>query len=262
LKPGIYIAFGVLAIVYAGICLVVFVFQRSLIYYPQPRQVSAPGSTMTLPVQGAELVVTVRPHAGPRAILYFGGNGEDVSSNLESFAKAFPEHALFFLHYRGYGGSTGSPSEEAINSDAVALFRKVYSVHPEVALIGRSLGTGVAIRLASETPAARLVLVTPYDSLEAIAAAAYPYLPVKLLLLDRYESWKFAPLIKVPTTVIVAQNDEVIPRASTERLFARFSPGVASMVVVEGVGHNDIGATNEYLKTVQAALIRKYAEHP
>ena len=245
---------GVLVIAYAGICLAVFIFQRSLIYYPQPRKVTAPESTMMLPVPGAELVVTVRAHAGPKAIIYFGGNGEDVSLNLESFSKAFPEHALFFQHYRGYGGSTGAPSEQANHSDAVALFRKVYPEHPEIAIIGRSLGTGVAIRLASETAASRLILVTPYDSLEEVAVAAYPYLPVKLLLLDRYESWRYAPLIKVPTTVIAAQNDEVIPRASTERLFARFAPRVASMVVIEGVGHNDIGARNEYLETIQAAL--------
>jgi pimeloyl-ACP methyl ester carboxylesterase len=254
LKSAVYIALGILVIAYVGICVAVFIFQRSLIYYPQPRQVTAPESTMTLQVQGAELVVTVRPHSGPQAIIYFGGNGEDVSSNLESFAKAFPERSLFFLHYRGYGGSTGRPSEQANNSDAMALFQKVYARHPEVAIIGRSLGTGVAIRLASAAPASRLILVTPYDSLEAIAAAAYPYLPVKLLLLDRYDSWKYAHLIKTPTTLIAAQNDEVIPRASTERLFARFPAGVASMVVVEGVGHNDIGARSEYLKIIEAAL--------
>ena len=254
MKSAIYIALGLLAIAYVGICVAVFIFQRALIYYPQPRQVTAPESTLALQVQGAQLVVTVRSHSGPKAIIYFGGNGEDVSSNLESFAKAFPEHSLFFLHYRGYGGSTGRPSEQANHSDAMALFQKVYSRHPEIAIIGRSLGTGVAIRLASETPASRLILVTPYDSLEEIAAAAYPYLPVKLLLLDRYDSWKYAHLIKMPTTVIAAQNDEVIPRASTEKLFARFSAGVASMVVVEGVGHNDIGAKSEYLKIIEAAL--------
>ncbi len=254
MKSVIFIALGIVAIAYVGICVAVFIFQRSLIYFPQPRQVTAPESTLVLQVQGAQLVVTVRPHSGPRAIIYFGGNGEDVSLNLESFSKAFPEHSLFFLHYRGYGGGTGRPSEQANNSDALVLFQKVYSRHPDVAIIGRSLGTGVAIRLASETPASRLILVTPYDSLEEIAAAAYPYLPVRLLLLDRYDSWKYAHLIKTPTTLIAAQYDEVIPRASTEKLFARFPARVASMVVVAGVGHNDIGASSEYLKIIEAAL--------
>jgi uncharacterized protein len=130
----------------------------------------------------------------------------------------------------------------------------VYAQHTVVIVIGRSLGSGVAIRLARETPASRLILVTPYDSIEEIAAAEYPYVPVKLLLLDRYESWKYAPGITIPTTIIAAQNDEVIPRASTEKLFARFRSGVASMKVIEGVGHNDIGAKDEYIKAIQIAV--------
>jgi len=253
-KQGMYIALAAVATIYASICLAMFVFQRSLLYYPQPRAVTAPESTMALHVPGSELVVTVRPHSGPKAIIYFGGNGEDVSSNLEGFSQAFPDHALFLLHYRGYGGSSGHPSEQANNSDAIALFKNVYAKHTEVAVIGSSLGSGVAIRLASEIPASRLILVTPFDSIEEIAAAEYPYLPVKLLLLDRYESWKYAPGIAIPTTLIAAQNDEVIPRASTEKLFARFPSGVASMRIIEGVGHNDIGANSEYIKAIQAAL--------
>jgi pimeloyl-ACP methyl ester carboxylesterase len=232
-----------------------FVFQRSLIYYPQPRGMMAPQSTMLLHVQGADLVVTVSAHPGPKAILYFGGNAEDVSSNLDGFAKAFPDRALFLLHYRGYGGSTGSPSEKANNSDAAALFRAVHTQHPEIAVIGRSLGTGIAVRLASENPVSGLVLVTPYDSLEEIAQGQYPYLPVRWLLLDRYESWRYAPAITVPTTILVAENDEVIPRSSAEKLFTRFRRGIASMVIIEGVGHNDIGAKSEYLKMMQAALL-------
>jgi pimeloyl-ACP methyl ester carboxylesterase len=245
---------AVMATAYVGVCVAMFAFQRSLLYYPQPREVTAPESTMRLSVESADLVVTVRSHSGPKAIVYFGGNGEDVSLNLQSFSEAFPEHALFLMHYRGYGGSTGSPSEKANHSDAAALFRAVYAQHREVAVIGRSLGSGVAVRLASENPVSRLVLVTPYDSIGEIAAAQYPYLPVKWLLLDRYESWKYAPSIRIPTTIIAAENDEVIPRTSTEKLFARFSKGVASMTVIEGAGHNNIGAKSEYLKTMQTAL--------
>jgi len=255
MQRSIYIVLAVIAIVYLGTCVAMFVFQRSLIYHPQPRTVTAPESTMTLPADGAELVVTVRPHTGPKAIVYFGGNAEDVSVNLDSFSKAFPDRALFLLHYRGYGGSTGSPTERANDSDAAVLFKKVHAQHPEVAIIGRSLGTGVAIRLASDSPASRLILVTPYDSIEEIAASQYPYLPVRLLLLDRHESGKYASGIRIPTTIIAAENDEVIPRASTEKLLGRFSKGIASMTVIQGVGHSDIGTKSEYLETIQAALL-------
>jgi pimeloyl-ACP methyl ester carboxylesterase len=250
----IYIALAGVGTVYLAVCAAMFAFQRSLLYFPQPRLVTAAASTLRLQAPGSELVVTVRPHAGLKAIIYFGGNAEDVSMNLEGFSRAFPQHALYLLHYRGYGGSSGKPSETANNTDALALFQMVHARHPDVAVIGRSLGSGVAVRLASEAAVARLVLVTPYDSIEEIAAAQYPYLPVRWLLLDRYQSWKYAPLVRIPTTLIAAENDEVIPRASTEKLLARFPAGGASMTVIAGVGHNDIGMASTYIPTLQAAL--------
>lgn len=254
MKRILYAVLALAALGYAGLCAALFMFQRSLIYFPQPRAVDAPESTMMLPVPGANLVVTVRPHAGPKAILYFGGNAEDVSVNLKTFDRWFPEHALYLLHYRGYGGSTGSPTEAANHADALALLQAVQTEHTEVAIIGRSLGTGVAIRLASEQAASRLVLITPYDSIAELAAAQLPYVPVTLLLRDRYESGMYAPQIKIPTTLIAAANDEVIPRASTEKLFARFAKDVASMQVLPGAGHNTFLSSDAYRTALQTAL--------
>lgn len=250
----ICIALASAGTIYLALCAAMFVLQRSLLYSPQPRTVIAAASSMVLAVPGSRLMVTVRPHAGPKAIIYFGGNAEDVSTSLESFSWAFPEYALYLLHYRGYGGSAGSPSESANHTDALALFQKVQAQHPDVAVIGRSLGSGVAVRLASEAPVSRLLLVSPYDSIEEIAAAQYPYVPVRWLLLDRYDSGKYAPRITIPTAIVVAANDEVIPRTNTEKLRSRFPAGVASMTVIEGVGHNDLGTSSAYLKTLQAAL--------
>jgi pimeloyl-ACP methyl ester carboxylesterase len=254
MKCTVFTILAGILIGYAGLCAALFAFQRSLLYYPQPRAIAAPESTMRLPAEGADLVVSVRPHDGPKAIIYFGGNAEDVSRNLESFSEVFPEHALYLLHYRGYGGSTGRPTEQANHSDAAALFRKVHALHSEVVIFGRSLGTGIAVRLASQSPASRLILVTPYDSIAEIAASAFPYVPVKWLLIDRYESGSYAPSVTIPTTIIAAENDEEIPRASTERLLSRFGKGVATMTVIQGVGHNDLGSKIEYRKTLQSAL--------
>ena len=93
---------------------------------------------------------------------------------LPGLADAFPDHALYLLHYPGYGGAPGKPSEAAIAADALALFDRVAPQHPRVVVIGRSLGSGVAVQVASARPVARLVLVTPYDSLEEIAAKHVP----------------------------------------------------------------------------------------
>lgn len=254
IKPTVYFVLSVAVLGYVGICVMMYLSQRSLIYYPQPRAVKAAESTLILPVKGAEVVVTVRPLQGPRAIVYFGGNAEDVSQNLVSFSNAFPNHALYLMHYRGYGGSSGQPTEKDNVADGLALFEKVRAFHTDVAIIGRSLGSGVAVQVASQVEASRLVLITPFDSMVGLGAQLYPLLPVRLLAIDRYESGKFAPRIRIPTTIIMAENDEVIPRSSTEKLLSRFDAGVATMSIIEGVGHNNLGWDAKYHEALQAAL--------
>jgi pimeloyl-ACP methyl ester carboxylesterase len=227
-----------------------FFTQRSLIYYPQPRANRDGVPIVTLHTDAGPVLVSTRPAPGPGAVIYFGGNAEDVSLNLSDFSSAFPDDAIYLLHYRGYGGSAGQPSEQALFADALMLFDQVHAQHPNVILIGRSLGTGIAVKAASERPITRLVLVTPYDSLTDAAAQAYPWLPVRLLMRDKYDSWKYAPLVNAPTRIIAAGNDEIIPRWSTERLRARFKPGVASYAVIPGVGHNSISDSPDYLRLI------------
>lgn len=243
---------AILAGLYLALCVALLVFQRALIYFPQPATLEAP--RVTLEVDDAQVQVTVRPHDGPKALIYFGGNAEDVSRNLPEFSQAFPDHALYLLHYRGFGGSSGSPSEEAIARDALTLFDKVYSSHTQVAVVGRSLGSGVAVRLASQRPAARLILITPYNSLEELAVRQYPIFPVKWLLKDRFDSWKYTAHISIPTLLLAAEQDDIIPRASTEALYRHFAKGVAQLKVIPDVGHNSISASPAYLKLIDQAL--------
>lgn len=245
---------AVLAALYVAICVALLVFQRSLIYFPQPLTISQPDTLLRLPVDDGEVLVSVRPHAGPNALIYFGGNAEDVSRNLAEFSQAFPEHALYLLHYRGFAGSAGSPSEEAIQRDALALFDRVHAAHPRTVVMGRSLGTGVAIRLASQRPASRLLLITPFDSLQTIAARQLPFLPIKWLLKDKFESSTYAARIKVPTLLIAAEQDEIIPRSSTEALYRHFAPGVATLKVIPDKGHNSISESPAYLPLLRAAM--------
>lgn len=235
-----------IALAYAALCAVLFTFQRSFIYFPQPRALGDGVSMITLPVEGATVNITVSLHSGENALIYFGGNSEDVSRRLPVFLAAFPNYALYLQHYRGYGGSTGNPSQAALFSDAIALFDKVYAEHQNIVVVGRSLGSGVAVYLATQRPIARLVLVTPYNSIQALAAQRMPYFPVRWLLVDKFESWKYVKLIHTPTLIIAAEHDEVIPRASTESLFNRFNVGIASFKVIAGTSHNTISDSPEY----------------
>lgn len=228
------------AIAYAGLCAVLFGVQRSLIYLPHSNTPRDPASSFAMPVDGAEITVSFHPHDGPKALVYFGGNAEDVSYSLAELAAAFPEHALYMPHYRGYGRSTGSPSEAALCADAIALVDRVLSDHPEIVVIGRSLGSAVAMHVASRRSVARLVLVTPFDSLENVAARHYPFFPVRLLLRDRYDSVKLAPLVAAPTLIVAAERDEIVPSSSAKSLHAAFRPGVATLVMVPGASHNTV----------------------
>jgi pimeloyl-ACP methyl ester carboxylesterase len=245
---------AVLLLAYLAICAALFAYQRSLIYFPQPKSIGGTSATLHLQVKDAELEVTTRQSAGPKAIIYFGGNAEDVSANLPSFSEAFPAHALYFLHYRGYGGSTGSPTEAALQSDALALFDHVSKAHPDVAVVGRSLGSGVAVWVASQRPVSRLVLVTPYNSIQELAAQRFPYFPIAWLLVDKFESWKYAAQITAPTLLISAEHDEVIPAASTEQLHARFKTGTAVLKMLPGTSHNTVSQHPQYLALFQSAL--------
>jgi len=237
---------AIAAVIYLTLCLVLFLAQRAFIYFPQPKSASA-NDTLTLNVGDERIVVSIRRSIGPDAVIYFGGNAEDVSRSLPTLADAFPERSLYAMNYRSYGGSTGKPSETALIADAFVLFDRVHADHPHVAVIGRSLGSGVAIRVASERPVERLTLVTPYDSLLNVAATQFRYFPLTWLMLDKFESWRYAPKVRAPTQLIAAQNDEVIPFTSTETLYKRLPQSLAKLTIIPGVSHNTISESPEYV---------------
>jgi pimeloyl-ACP methyl ester carboxylesterase len=237
---------------YAAVCVALFAFQRSLIYYPQPRSNHIGSTLLTLTVETATVHVSTHPRPGQAALIYFGGNAEDVSQDIPDLAEAFPDSAIYALHYPGYGGSSGSPSQQAIFSAALALFDRVHAEHPDVSVVGRSLGSGVAVWIGSQRPVARLILVTPFDSLADAAAGQYPLVPVRWLLRDKFDSWRYAPKVTAPTRMIVAENDELVPRSSSDRLSTRFQNGIASFVVIPKAGHNTIQDSPGYWALLSA----------
>jgi pimeloyl-ACP methyl ester carboxylesterase len=220
---------------YLALCSLVFFRQRSMLYFPQ----SFEGGTV-LALGGARVGVTVHETPGPGAVIYFGGNAEAVNGSLPELQAVFPGQSLYLMHYRGYGATPGQPTEEGLLADAQALYDHVRARHPHITVVGRSLGSGIATRLASLRAVDRLVLVTPYDSMRTVASHHFRWLPVRLLLRDRYDSASYAPRVNAPTTILVAERDEVIPRTSSEALYRSFRPGLATFHLVPGVGHNDI----------------------
>ncbi len=237
--------------IYAGLCITLFFYQRSLIYFPQPRAItSAP--LLALPTDAGSTLVSIRETKNTKALLFFAGNADDAAGYMAEFSASHPDHALYLMHYRGYGGSSGIPTEAALFADALALFDHAYAQHKDVLVIGCSLGSGIAAYVASQRAVAKLILVTPYDSIERIAAGRFPWMPIKLLLKDKYESWRYAAKITAPTLIIAAANDTVIPAKHTQALFGAFSKGVATMKIIANVDHNSIANNAEYLALLAA----------
>ena len=237
---------------YALFCGMLYLKQRTMIYYPTPAVRTDEADILWLENQQERLKVWNIRRNGSKALIYFGGNAENVALNLPVFKRLFSDFSLYLPNYRGYGGSSGSPSEAALFSDARRLLEEVAQEHEYVMVMGRSLGSGVAAYLASEGAIDGLILVTPFDSMTHLASSYYPFLPVSLLLKDRYESASYLEGSIIPTLVLIAGRDEIIPRKRADGLVAVLNEATTRVQVVADVGHNNIESHPSYLETIKS----------
>lgn len=236
----------VAALVYSGLCLYLYLMQRSLMYFPTPPARNVPAERLSIE-SGGETVLVWRLRGEQRnALLYFGGNAEDVALNVPEFTDWFSEFAVYLVNYRGYGGSSGSPAEAALYSDAEAAFDFASARHVGVAVIGRSLGSGVATHLASVRKVERLVLVSPAASFTALAQEFYPLFPASWLLKDRYDSLSRAARISAPVLVFIAEHDQVVPPGHSLQLANAIDKSLVRIRTIANANHNSIGASREY----------------
>ena len=247
------------AVVYLAFCAYVYATQRSMIYFPTAASSASGAQIIPLESSGETLRIVAITRSGPRALIYFGGNAEDVAANVDTLSLALPEYSLYLVNYRGYGGSTGKPTEAGLFADALAIYDHVRMRHPQTSVLGRSLGSGVAVYLASQRPVDRLVLVTPFDSLLNVARTHFRILPSGLLLKDRYESASRAPAIAAPVLTVIAEHDEIIPRARSQALVEAFRPEQVRVTVIDGAQHNTLDAAPQYLASVRAFLAERPA---
>lgn len=246
---------SIAVLIYAGFCVFLYASQRSALYYPTPEVQVPDAADLRVESDGERLKIWRLANAGgPNAIIYFGGNAEDVSANILDFRNIFPGHAVFLVNYRGYGGSTGSPSEAGLYKDALAVFDEIRSQHTSISIIGRSLGSAVASYLASVRDIDRLVLVTPFDSIENVARKAFPVFPVSLLLKDKFNAVRYVAEIDAPVLVVIAENDEIIPRRHSDALAEAFPASQVRIEVIRDAGHNTIGMYPSYSSALSMFL--------
>lgn len=239
------------AVVYAGACGFLHAKQRQMIYYGWTTTVDAAGTDFELKRPDATLRGWVVNPGKPAPILYFGGNAERVESNREDFTRMFPGHSVYLVAYRGYGASTGEPSQAVLVPDALAVFDEVQRRHPgeRVAVIGRSLGSGIASQVAAQRPVERLALVTPFDSMVGAAKAHYPFFPVDWLLDERYESAKALRAFRKPILIMHGGRDEIVPEESTQRLIESL-PSKPEIVRIVDANHNDISTHDVFAESL------------
>lgn len=249
--------------VYAGVVVVLYVAQRSLMYFPDARR-TAPAAAglsqaeeVTLTSSDGERLVGwhVAPREGRPVILYLHGNGGALRHRGDRFAALAEDgFGLLAVSYRGFGGSTGSPSEAGLILDAAAghaFCAERYGAE-RIVVFGESLGTGVAVALASTRPIGRLILQAPFTSAVDVARRAYPFVPVGFLMTDQFRSDLRAAAVTVPTLVLHGTADTTVPIGFGERLYAALQTP-KRFVRVAGAGHEDLD-DHGALATVRAFL--------
>ena len=227
----------------------VYLLQEKLIFFPQPlsereraavtRQFPSVKEVFLQSESGRIHAWHLPAAPGAPLVLYFGGNAEEVSWMLEDAPRRLPGAGWLLVSYRGYGASEGSPSETSIKADTLQWHDYAANeLKPkEIAVFGRSLGSGAAVFLASQRNISKVVLVTPFDSLLEVAKRHYPFLPVSLMLRHHFDSIDHAPKIRAPLLCIAAASDEVIPASHARKLYDAWG-GEKRWVELEGAGHN------------------------
>ena len=252
--------FVLVAVAFTGLALMVLtVFQRQLIYFPDTTAVPSAadvfedGRDVTLRTSDglaltAWFVPPSRVGAGgddpspQMAVLVAPGNGGNRAGRA-GLARELSRRGfgVLLMDYRGYGGNPGDPSEDGLAKDAMAASAALEELgYPPARTIylGESLGTGVVAALQSERPPAGLVLRSPFTELADVGSHHYPWLPVRLVLRDRFHVVQRLRDSEVPVTVIYGDRDSVVPTELSARV-ADAAPSLVDRLVVPGADHND-----------------------
>lgn len=225
-------------------------FQRALVFVPDPSPVTAPDGVRELTFTTSDDVELtawlVEPGAGAvdreTAVLYAPGNGGNRGGRI-GIGRALADEGftVLLMDYRGYGGNPGTPSEEGLAKDAGAAVKVLRSegfAAERTLYLGESIGTGVVARLQADVPPAAMLLRSPFTSFVDVGAHHYPYLPVRLLMRDRFPVEEYVSASEVPVTVVYGTDDEVVPSEQSARV-AQTAGRLEQPVVLDGVGHND-----------------------
>ena len=234
---------ALLLLAYAALVAAVALNQRKLQYFPTHDDAEGRGDAILKPwrtTAGGFLGYRREVSTVKRAVLFFHGNGGEAIHRRWVAEAAGPDATVAWMEYPGYGARPGAPTETAIFAAAEEAYDALAATKLPVTVVGESLGTGVASYLASRRPVARLALISPFSSVEDVARYAYPFLPVRWVLSDRYRSVDHLASVRVPLFVVHGEADDMIPASFGRRLHESYRGPDKTFVALPGVGHNDI----------------------
>jgi fermentation-respiration switch protein FrsA (DUF1100 family) len=241
----------VLAVVgYFVLVALLYLAQRRLLFHPRsthpsPAAVGLPQAEEAVidTADGERVIIWQMPPRDKKpVVIYFHGNAEIVASRAERHRELTADGiGLIALSYRGYMGSTGNPTEEGLLRDAEAAYRFATLSYPSspVVLWGHSLGSGVAVALASRHPIAKVILEAPFSSAADVAAGIFPFVPVRWLMHDQFRSDLRIAAVRAPLLIMHGARDWVIPIRFGKRLFERAHEPKRFVRFPDG-GHDDL----------------------
>jgi fermentation-respiration switch protein FrsA (DUF1100 family) len=238
-----------LVLAYGALCGVLYFAQRSLLYFPSgeiatPADRGVEASVITATTADGETLKLwwAPPREGRAVVIHFHGNGGNQSLWSGVFRDLIASgYGLLSLSYRGYGGSTGKPSEQGLIEDARAAFATATTLArgSPIVLFGDSLGSGVATALAAEKPISGLILNAPFTAVVDVAQEVYPFLPARLLMTDTFLSRERITRVRAPILMLHGDQDETVPFAQGQRLFA-LAPEPKRFVAIPGGRHSNL----------------------
>jgi len=240
LKKIVILLISILLGVYLLICLSLYFSQERLLFFPQPVSQTLKKSLKAKEVNfnsGSISLVGWQNHKErENLIIYYGGNGEQLSYLVEDFAQ-YDGFSSLLVSYRGYEDSEGEPTQDALFEDALHIYDEVAADYKKIFIVGRSLGSGVACYISSKRNVEAIALITPYDSISNTAQQIYPFLPMKLIVAHPFDSVSLADKIQTPAIFVVAEQDEIIGKERSQELFNAWA-GEKTWLLKEGQGHN------------------------
>ncbi|WP_088034187.1 alpha/beta hydrolase [Evansella clarkii] len=256
---------GIILLLPLIIYLLFYIFQDSILFYPQPLTEERLDDIDKNYEDVQEIILEMKDgttvhgwlaesktESPSPLLIYYGGNAEEVSYLIEQ-ANKLENRSVLLMNYRGYGNSEGSPGEAEMFSDALEIYDYISGKETiddnRIAVMGRSMGTGVAVYVAEQRNPEKIVLVSPYDSLTYVARDRYPFVPVSILLNHQFDNISRGESISTPLLTLIGSEDTIIPPEHSVRLGEAWN-GPTKQIIYKGKGHNDIHLAPDYWQSI------------